>query len=235
MPSRAQRTSEGRRRRLDPLAREEEIVTGAVSYFSQFGFDASMRDLASRLGISHGLLFRYFPTKETLVEAVYERVFLGRWEARWDALLTDPEISLAGRLTRFYGEYLAAIDRPEWMRTFIYGGLAGVGINRRYLGLIQKKVISPVAVELDVLSGGTRQGKPSDQAMDLSWGLHGEIIYPAIRKWIYGMNLVPAKASHINLAVDAFLGGAPAALRDAKGKHLTTSEVSSPARPFRHS
>src|SRR5688572_10622848 len=86
---RAEGASRTPRKRLDPRAREREIAEGAIRYFSEVGFGGSMRDLAKRLGISHALLFRYFPTKEALVDRVYDEVFLGRWNDEWDALLGD--------------------------------------------------------------------------------------------------------------------------------------------------
>src|SRR5258708_13603661 len=60
-----------RRRRLEPEDREREIVDGAVAFFAEVGFDGGLRDLAKRLGITHQNLFRYFPTKEPLIEPVY--------------------------------------------------------------------------------------------------------------------------------------------------------------------
>jgi AcrR family transcriptional regulator len=205
--------SKSKRTRLDPEQREKEIVEGAVRYFSEVGFGGSMRDLAARLGISHALLFRYFPTKDALVDRVYDRIYLSRWDPAWDALLQDRDLRFAERLVRFYSEYLKAIDRPEWVRTFIYGGLAGVNINQRYLKLIGRKVITPVAVELGRISGAGNAQTPSNEALELSWGLHGEIFYLAIRRWIYGAKVTTDLERFVTLTVAKFLGGAPSALK----------------------
>lgn len=206
-----------RRKRLDPERREREIVEGAVRYFSEVGFDGGMRDLAGRLGISHALLFRYFPTKEALVDRVYDRIYLSRWDPEWDRLLADRSLDLRERLVRFYGAYLAAIDRPEWVRAFVFGGLAGVNINRRYLSLIRRKVITPVALELRARAGGASDAAAplSDAELELSWGLHGEIFYRAIRRWVYGLKVTPDRERFVALTVAKFLDGAPAALREA--------------------
>lgn len=208
-----------KRTRLDPHRREEEIVEGASLYFSEVGFDGSMRDLAARLGISHALLFRYFPTKDALVDRVYDRIFLSRWDPAWDGLLENRELSLDERLKRFYAGYLRAIDRPEWVRTFIYGGLAGININQRYLSLIRRKVIVPVAVELGRLAG-LREGTaaPAEDALELSWGLHGEIFYLAIRRWVYGVKVTAHVEDFVALTVAKFLEGAPAALKRSAGR-----------------
>lgn len=210
-------TAKPKRKRLDPEQREEEIIEGASLYFSEVGFGGSMRDLAARLGISHALLFRYFPTKEALVDRVYDRIFLSRWDPAWDALLDERGLPLAERLVRFYRDYLHAIDRPEWVRTFVYAGLAGVNINQRYLNLIRRKVIVPVAVELVRLAGRKDAKTVSDEALELSWGLHGEIFYLAIRRWVYGIKVCPDLDDFVGLTVTKFLEGAPAALREKAG------------------
>lgn len=211
----AQAPQKAKRKRLDPRQREAEIVEAAVLYFSEVGFSGSMRDLAARIGISHALLFRYFPTKEALVDRVYDRIFLSRWDPAWDAMLEDPSLDLSKRLIRFYAQYLRAIDNPSWVRTFIYAGLAGVNINQRYLKLIERKVIVPVARELVSLAG-RRSGSASEQALELSWGLHGEIFYLAIRRWIYGARVTKDIDGFAALTVTKFLEGAPRALQADK-------------------
>ncbi|MCC7253666.1 TetR/AcrR family transcriptional regulator [Hyphomicrobium sp.] len=216
MPNAERAHTRTRRKRLDPERRETEIVEGASRYFSEVGFDGSMRDLAARLGISHALLFRYFPTKEALVDRVYERIYLSRWDPAWDAILNDEGVQPVERLVRFYTHYLKAIDRPEWVRTFVYGGLAGVNINQRYLKLIERKVVAPVAVELSRLARPREtRATPSGAALELSWGLHGEIFYLPIRRWVYGMKVTTDLEAFVALTVTKFLEGAPAALRNA--------------------
>jgi AcrR family transcriptional regulator len=209
---------------MDPVRREQEIVEGAVLYFSEVGFGGSMRDLAARLGISHALLFRYFPAKDALVDRVYDRIFLSRWNPAWDALLEDRTLDFSERLVRFYTEYLRAIDSPAWVRTFVYAGLAGVNINQRYLGLIGRKVIAPVAAELGLLAGvrdaNAPPSGPSEQAVELSWGLHGEIFYLAIRRWVYGAKVTTDLDAFVRLTVRKFVEGAPAALKGSGGAPL---------------
>jgi AcrR family transcriptional regulator len=208
-----------KRKRLDPREREEEIVEAAIRYFSEVGFGGSMRELAGRLGVSHALLFRYFSTKDALIDRVYDRIYLSRWSADWDEILARPDLSLADRLVDFYTSYLEAIDRPEWVRMFVFGGLSGVNINQRYLKLIGRKVVTPVAMELGQLAGvSSRRGAPSDAELELSWGLHGEVFYLAIRRWIYGLKVTTDHKAFVELTVTKFLEGAPAALRAAGAK-----------------
>src|SRR5260370_17913795 len=141
------------RPRLDPEDREREIVDGAVAFFAEVGFDGGLRDLAKRLGITHQNLFRYFPTKEALIERVYEEVYLGRWQPEWEELLHDSTQPLETRLIAFYEAYLPAIFRYDWVRIFVFAWLRAVCITLRYLDLIQQKVVEPVGFALRRVAG----------------------------------------------------------------------------------
>lgn len=205
-----------RRRRLAPEDREREIVDGAVAFFAEMGFDGGLRDLARRLGITHQNLFRYFPTKEALIERVYKEVYLSRWQPEWEAAVRDPEKPLKERLIDFYEAYLPAIFRYDWVRIFMFAGLKGVGISQRYLDLIQQKVVEPLGMELRQVAGLTQEpGRPlSAGELEVAWGLHGELFYLAIRRWVYGMKTPDDLGPIIRTAVVRFLEGAPAAMRN---------------------
>src|ERR1700676_2156977 len=219
-----------RRRRLDPEDREGGIVGGAVPFFAEVGFDGGLRDLAKRLGITHQNLFRYFPTKEALIERVYKEVYLNRWQPEWEAVLHDSSQPLENRLIRFYESYLPAIFRYDWVRIFVFAGLKGVGISQRYLNLIQKKVVEPLAIELRRFAGLTVDAKValSTAELEIAWSLHGEFFYLAIRRWVYDMKTPDDLGPVIRASVVSFLEGAPAALRNLK-----TADSIGEARPKR--
>ncbi len=46
------------------------ILDAAVEFFAEHGFEAQTKELAQRIGVSQGLIFRYFGTKQNLVEQV---------------------------------------------------------------------------------------------------------------------------------------------------------------------
>ena len=187
-----------------------------MSFFAEVGFDGGLRELAQRLGITHQNLFRYFPTKEALIDRVYQEVYLSRWQPEWESLLRQPKRPLEARLTDFYKVYLHSIFRYDWVRIFVFGGLKGVGISQRYLVLIQNKVIEPLAIELRTLAGVASSGKspPSAEELEVAWGLHGELFYLAVRRWVYGMPVPDDLDGVIEAAITRFLRGAPAAVRE---------------------
>jgi AcrR family transcriptional regulator len=156
-----------------------------------------MRELAKRLGVTHPLLYRYFPVKDVLIERVYKEVYMNRWSAKWEVLLHDQSKPLPARLTAFYVQYAEVIDRYEWIRIFVFAGLHGVDICKRYLDLVKQRVIEPVARELRKLRHG--DAKIGERDIEIAWGLHGQIAYLVIRRWIYG---VPATCSN-RILIDA--------------------------------
>src|SRR3954452_21612872 len=69
----------GRAPRLSALKRRDDIVSQAVQFFAEAGFAGTTRALAERMGVRQALIYRYFPSKDALVEAVFQRVTEGRW------------------------------------------------------------------------------------------------------------------------------------------------------------
>jgi AcrR family transcriptional regulator len=206
---------EQRRRRLEPEDREREIIDGAIAFFAEVGFDGGLRDLAKRLGITHQNVFRYFPTKEALIERVYKEVYLSRWQPEWEIILHDTAQPLESRLVTFYESYFPMIYRYDWVRIFVFAGLRGVSITQRYLNLIQKKVVEPLGFDLRRLAGLEEHPDRALSAgeLEIAWSLHGDLLYLAIRRWVYNMKAPQDVRPFIRGAVIRFLEGAPAAMR----------------------
>src|ERR1035437_8631398 len=174
------------RQRFSTAEREQQILTGAIKFFSQRGLEGQTRDLAKEIGITHPLLYHYFPTKQALIERVYQEVFLGRWKPEWEKWLDDKSTGLPEKLTRFYLDYAATILTPEWVRIFVFSGLADGSIPDRYLGLLKEKLFPRILRETRRHLGLTRKTKASEREAELMWDLHGGIFYIGIRQWVYG-------------------------------------------------
>jgi len=126
------------RLRLDPEVRRQQILDAAVAYFAEAGFGVQTRELSRRIGVSQPLLYRYFPSKQDLIAAVFDEVFLSQWNDGWVKSLKDRSLPLRDRLMRFYMQYSEATYRPEWIRIYMYAGLADLGLNREYLEMVRK-------------------------------------------------------------------------------------------------
>ena len=60
-----------RRPRSDAIRNRELLLDAAAAVFSAGGPDASLEAVAKRAGVGIGTLYRHFPTRESLFEAVY--------------------------------------------------------------------------------------------------------------------------------------------------------------------
>jgi AcrR family transcriptional regulator len=203
------------RTRLSPPERERLIVDEAIRFFAEAGFGGQTRELSRRLGITQPLLYRYFPSKQALIERVYSEVFLAPWDPTWETLLEDRTRRLRDRLIEFYRRYSEVIFRPEWIRLYMYSGLAGMDLNRRYIDLLERLLLRRICVELRAELGlpGENEVPITPDELELVWVLHAGIFYFGVRKFIYGAKARQAPDRTIEHAIDSILGGAPKVLR----------------------
>ena len=62
-----------RKPRADAIRNRERVLEAAKTVFSAGGPDASLEAVARAAGVGIGTLYRHFPTREALFEAVYRR------------------------------------------------------------------------------------------------------------------------------------------------------------------
>ncbi len=137
-----------RRRNLRAPEREQIILDEAVRFFAERGFEGQTRELAKRLGISHPAIYRHFPSKEALIERVYEHVYLSRWDPSWGSLIRDRSQTLEARLIQFYLEYADRVFDYDWVRIFVFSGLKSFDITKRYLTIIREEIVEAACLEL---------------------------------------------------------------------------------------
>ena len=164
------------------------------------GLDGTTRDLARALGITQSLLFKYFPSKAELLKAVYAEVYLDRMSPEWPAMLSDRSRPLRGRMLAFYDAYSRLIFERSWMRIFMFSGLAGAELNRRYLEHLADVILRPLLEELHAAAPGSRRPDMED-----IWNLHGGIVYIGIRRHIYQVPCPDDAGPAIEAALDRFL------------------------------
>jgi AcrR family transcriptional regulator len=203
-------------RRLAPEVRERQILLKAIDHFATHGFSGSTRELARQLGVTQPLLYRYFPSKEALIDRVYDEVY--QWDSSWEKLILDRTIPIQERMITFYHGYSRIILRREWIRIFIFAGLTKEGINSKYLARLRERVFVPVMNEIREAYGVEPANNAQQRAADLEliWSLHASIFYIGVRKWIYGLPVPDDLEGQIALQIDAFLNGVPAALKQLR-------------------
>jgi AcrR family transcriptional regulator len=112
-----------RPRRADARRNRERVLDAALHCFSTDGLRAQMDDVACRAKVGVGTVYRHFPTKDALIEALADDYFARQAEAARAALdVEDPWKAFSGyvhRASDILGENRALAqvlrDRPEMM------------------------------------------------------------------------------------------------------------------------
>src|SRR5580698_5108513 len=95
--------SAGRKPRSDAQRNRERILDVAKEAFSRSGVNTSLDDIAKEAGVGPGTLYRHFPTREALLEAVYRS-----------------EVEKLAAAERRFAETMGPIDALRaWMLLFV--------------------------------------------------------------------------------------------------------------------
>jgi AcrR family transcriptional regulator len=208
--------------RLSPEQRESQIVAAAIDFFSRRGLDAQIRDLAKEIGMAHTLLYHYFPTKQALIDRVYDELFMGRWKPDWEQLLDTP-MPIEAKLCALYESYLPTILTPEWMRIIVGSGLSDGVIPNRYFAMMNQRFFPKLIRETRKAFGSKSKAKTSVREQGLLMGLHGGLIYSlGIWPHVYGQSFEGMNSpddikriirdrvkSYLLLAPEVVVGAAP--------------------------
>lgn len=198
---------QAKQKRLAPDDRRQEFIAKATEFFSEHGFAGGTRELARRLGVTQPLLYRYFPSKDELIREVYQAVYLDPLDNRWEQLLADRSKPLRDRLQQFYRVYTDVIFTRKWLRIYLYSGLKGLDINRRYVAIVRDKILSRIIKECRHEAGLSTQRRPSAPELEFAWVFHSGIFYYGVRKYIYEAPVLADKDRMISDAIAAFLTG----------------------------
>lgn len=214
--------------------RRRHLIEEAFAYFAEVGLSGSTRELAKRVGTTQPLLYHYFPTKESLIEAVYDLVYVNRWRPEWTQTLTDRSIKLQERLNFFYKSYTDIALNREWLRIYLFAGLNGAELNKWCIGLLEDRILKTVYRELYAEFHAPLPPKyqPSAKEVELIWNLHSAIFYYAVRKHVFQVPVFNDQHAAIEQAVDLFLSGARRLVAVANGKRLnefSSGRVAAPA------
>ena len=183
-----------------------------MRFFAEVGFGGQTRELAQRAGITQPLLYRYFPTKQKLIERVFKDVFFKRIDPQWTRLIADRSRPLEQRLIEFYRHYAEATYTYEWIRLYLFSALAGNDINRRYIKVVEEKILKPICAELRHHVGDPAADKRPIREAELEqvWVMHGGIFYFAVRKHVYHSRVSGDLAGVVRHAVATMLAGVKA-------------------------
>ena len=148
MPKQASPTKAARKLRTDAQRNRERILEAAREAFIQHGPDASLDDIARRAEVGSGTLYRHFPTRDALIEAVFRNQVekLTAAGKRYSATM-GPLDALQAWMLKFIDYVVAkllilpAMDAVPGGSTRLIEGTRGV-IHATFRGLVQRAVES---------------------------------------------------------------------------------------------
>ena len=170
------------RRRMNTVDRKRQILDRAIQFFAKHGFEGQLRNLTKDIGVTHTLLYHYFPTKDALIKAVYEDVFESRWKPEWENLLDNKGLTPEEKLNAFYADYSNTVLTYEFVRILIFSGLSDHSISDQFFDLLRSRLLPRLIRETRRYCGRNMRIKPTERELELLMGLHGGILYTGIRR-----------------------------------------------------
>jgi AcrR family transcriptional regulator len=189
MPSEDLVTAPPRPLRRDAAGNRERLLNAAARIFAEQGLEAGVQQIAEAAGVGMGTLYRRFPTKDALIDALAEDLVRRVLQTAEDALEREPPdrafqtfLTSAGRLHASHRGYLqrlwtspaAAQLRPEFRR--LTGRLLA---NAQAAGAIRTEItIEDVSVIMWSLRGVIDEAGTVNPDV---WERHLEIVMAGLR------------------------------------------------------
>jgi AcrR family transcriptional regulator len=92
-----------RPKRADARRNEEKLIAAAREAFAEHGAETSLEDIARRAEVGIGTLYRHFPTRPALLEAVYTDEVEAICRSAEDFAALEPWEALTAWLRRYAG------------------------------------------------------------------------------------------------------------------------------------
>lgn len=200
-----------------------DIVAAAAEHFSEVGFAGSTREIAKRVGVTQPLLYRYFPTKDDLIEAVYRTEYLERWNPSWDAALKDRSRPTRERFEAFYRDYVQTAFTPIALRLSYYAGLRDADINAWHNHLIEELVLKQLVREHRVELGLPDEAYVSPSELEPAWQIHGGLMHYGWRKHVLHLRVAPDVEQVISDNLDMYFAVAPNIY--SRNAHMNESDM----------
>jgi AcrR family transcriptional regulator len=96
-----------RKLRADGLRNRERLQEAAKAGFAETGPDVSLDEIARRAGVGIGTLYRHFPTRDAMVEAVYRREVQQLADGAPRLLAELPPVQALHAWLRLFVDYVA--------------------------------------------------------------------------------------------------------------------------------
>jgi AcrR family transcriptional regulator len=138
--------------RADARRNRERVLVAARRAFAEQGYEVPLDEIAAAAGVGPGTVYRHFPTKEALFEAVsLANVEDMAADARARAEADDPDAAFAGFLDRMAEQALAKRNLPDALAGAGSGAVAAaVADMHDALGVLLVKAQEAGSIRRDV-------------------------------------------------------------------------------------
>lgn len=144
-----------RKPRADSARNRQLLIDAAKAGFSEFGLNVSLEEIARRAGVGIGTLYRHFPTREAVVEAVYRREVEQLAEAVPQLLETSPAGEALHKWMHLFVDYIATkrLIAPSLAAAAVRGSslhATSVELITRALTTLVKRAVASGDVRKDI-------------------------------------------------------------------------------------
>lgn len=115
-----------RKPRADAARNRERLIATAKHVFAERGLAASLEEVARRAGVGIGTLYRHFPTRDALVEAVYRTEHDQVIAAAAGLSASLPPVEALRRWMRLFVDYMAVKYGMMPLLNTLAGGTASL-------------------------------------------------------------------------------------------------------------
>ncbi|MBM9504389.1 TetR/AcrR family transcriptional regulator [Actinacidiphila acididurans] len=117
--------------RADARRNRDKVLAAAVRVFAEDGLDAHLERIAKEAGVGSATLYRNFPTREALIEAVHRNEVAQLCDAVPGLLATQPPYEALRAWTRLFLDYVTAkFGMAEALRAIAATGSNPYGHSR---------------------------------------------------------------------------------------------------------
>ncbi|MDB5452406.1 MAG: TetR/AcrR family transcriptional regulator [Caulobacteraceae bacterium] len=205
----------GRAPRLSFDQRKLSILDQAADVFAEKGFNVSTPELADHMGIAQSLIYKYYASKQVLLEAVYDHVSpkIDFYEEQ-KKQLQDSSLSLRTRLNRFYLAYSEVLWNSRRSKIQMWTNLLRPDWNSPYHAMIHSMIFPAILRELRIYVERDPDAPEQERETQLVRSLHGMMHHlAALRRHIHPNSVRVRQedlAGLIDLNANLFLAGAKA-------------------------
>ena len=144
----SKRHQAGRKPRADAQRNRELLIEAAKTAFADAGATVSLDEIARRAGVGIGTLYRHFPTRDGIIEAVYRREVRQLADSATNLPASLPAGEALHRWMRLFVDYIATkkVIAPA-LSTIVSGApdlyaSSGVLITDAMTGLVTRAIAS---------------------------------------------------------------------------------------------